>query len=71
MDKEKLLKGLSWISVMILSIFISATFIFKGFELSDQGNHLILCIGIFFLIVIFFTAYKGFKLISNSIFDEK
>ena len=35
-----------------------------------HGNYILLIIGLFLLPVVFFCAFKGFKLILDTIFDE-
>ena len=68
MNKEQVLKGLMWLSWMVLCIMISATFLFSGFNNVSNGSYILLVLGLLFIPLIFFCAYKGFKLISDSIF---
>ena len=70
MDKEKLIKGGMWLSGFSISIILSAMGIFIGFNNQRHGDSTILIIGISLLPVVFFFAYKGFKLILDAIFEE-
>ena len=70
MDKDKLIKGGIWISGFSISIILSAMGIFIGFNNQRHGDPTILIIGISLLPVVFFFAYKGFKLILDAIFEE-
>ena len=69
MDKEKLLKGLMYLSAFSLSIILSAISLYVGFNHVDHGNPTLLIIGLLLIPAVFFFAYKGFKLILDSIFD--
>ena len=69
MDKEKFIKGLMYLSGFSLSIILSAISLYIGFNNIDYGNPILLIIGFLLLPVVFFFAYKGFKLILDSIFD--
>ena len=70
MDKDKLIQGGIWLSGFSISIFLSAMGIFIGFNNQRHGDSTILIIGISLLPVVFFFAYKGFKLILDAIFEE-
>ena len=69
MDKEKLIKGGMWLSGFSLSIILSALSLYIGFNNQRHGDITILIIGISLLPVVFFCAYKGFKLILDAIFQ--
>ena len=69
MNKEKLIKGGMWLSCFCISIFFSAISLYIGFNNADHGDYFFLIIGILIIPLIFFCAYKGFKFISESIFD--
>lgn len=71
MDKEKLIKGLMWLSGFSLTVFLSATSLYAGFNNMRQGNYVLLIIGLCLIPVVFFFAYKGFKLILDAIFEKK
>ena len=68
MDKEKLIKGGIWLSGFSISIILSALGIFIGFNNQRHGDNIILIIGLLLLPVVFFCAYKGFKLLLDAIF---
>ena len=70
MDKEKLIKGGMWLSGFSLSIIFSALSLFIGFNNQRHGDYTVLVIGILLLIPVFYCAYKGFKLILDSIFEK-
>jgi len=70
MDKEKLIKGGMWLSGFSISIILSAMGIFIGFNNQRHGDYTVLVIGILLLIPVFYCAYKGFKLILDSIFEK-
>jgi hypothetical protein len=70
MDKDKLIQGGIWLSGFSISIILSAMGIFIGFNNQRHGDSTILIIGISLLPVVFFFAYKGFKLILDAIFEE-
>tara|TARA_B100001758_G_C18191633_1_gene494916 strand:+ start:540 stop:749 length:210 start_codon:yes stop_codon:yes gene_type:complete len=67
-DKEKLIKGGIWISGFSISIILSSLAIFIGFNNQRHGDNTILIIGLLLLPVVFFCAYKGFKLLLDAIF---
>ena len=69
MDKEKLIKGALWLSGFSICIIFSAISLFIGFNNQRHGDYTILIIGISLLPLIFFCAYKGFKLILDAIFQ--
>lgn len=70
MDKEKLIKGVLWLSGFSLSIIMSATSLFAGFHNMQFGNYTLLIIGLLFIPAIYFFAYKGFGLILEAIFEK-
>ena len=69
MDKEKLIKGAMWLSGFSICIIFSAISLFIGFNNQRHGDYTILIIGISLLPLIFYCAYKGFKLILAAIFQ--
>ena len=69
MNKEKLIKGGLWLSGSSICIICSAISLFIGFNNQRYGDSTLLIIGILFLPVVFFCAYKGLKLILDSIFE--
>ena len=71
MDKEKLIKGGLWLSGFSMSIFLSAISLNTGFNnLRKADDYILLVIGLLLIPAIFFCAYKGFKLILDSIFEK-
>ena len=68
-DKDKFIKGLLWFSGFSISIFICATFLYAGFHNLKYGSYTILIIGLLFLPIIFFCAYKAIKTVLSAIFD--
>lgn len=72
MDKEKLAQGLMWLSGFSLTIFLSATTLYIGFNnLRETDDYTFLVIGLLLIPAIFFFAYKGFGLILSAIFKEE
>ena len=69
MDKEKLIKGGLWLSGFSICIIFSAISLFIGFNNQRHGDYTILIIGILLLPIVFYCAYKGFKLILGAIFQ--
>ena len=69
MDKEKLIKGGLWLSGFSICIIFSAMSLFIGFNNQRHGNSTLLIIGVLFLPLVFYCAYKALKLILESIFD--
>jgi len=69
MDKEKLLKAVLWLSGFSICIIFSAMSLFIGFNNQRHGDNTILIIGILLLPVVFYCAYKGFKLVLDAIFQ--
>ena len=69
MDKEKLIKGGIWLSGFSLSIIFSALSLFIGFNNQRHGDSTLLIIGVLFLPLVFYCAFKGLKLVLASIFD--
>ncbi len=70
MKKDKLIKGVVWLSAFAISVIISALSLFIGFNNYRYGNNTILIIGIMTLPVVFFCAYKGLKLILDALLNE-
>ena len=68
MDKEKLVQGLMWVSVAMLTIMIDASLLFIGFNNMEHGNYTFITIGLLLLPFIFFFAYKGLGKIMEAIF---
>ena len=68
MDKEKLIKAGIWLSGFSISVILAALALFIGFNNQRHGDNIILIIGFLLLPVVFFCAYKGFKLVLDSIF---
>jgi len=67
MDKEKLIKGLIWLSVTSLTILLDVSFWWdSGFNNMEHGRSTIFAILI--LPFVFFCAYKGIKNILAAIF---
>ena len=71
MNKEKLIKGLIWLSGFSFSTMFSAMSLHAGFHNMQYGSYILLIIGLLLIPVIFFFAYKGFKLILDSVFENK
>ena len=69
MDKEKLIKGGMWLSGFSISIILSALALYIGFNNQRHGDNTILIIGISLLPLVFYCAYKGFKLVLDAIFQ--
>ena len=69
MDKEKLIQGGLWLSGFSISIILSAMSLFIGFNNQRHGDNTILIIGIALLPLVFYCAYKGFKLVLDAIFQ--
>ena len=69
MNKEKLIKGGLWLSGFSICMIFSAISLFIGFNNQRHGDNTILIIGISLLPVVFFCAYKGFKLVLDAIFQ--
>jgi hypothetical protein len=61
MDKDKLIKGLIWLSVTSLTILLDATLLYIGFNNMEHGSYTILVLGVILLPLIFFCAFKGIK----------
>ena len=71
MNKEKLIKGGMWLSGFSMSIFLSAISLNAGFNsLRKADDYILLVIGLLLIPAIFFCAYKGVKLILDSIFEK-
>ena len=71
MDKEKLVKGGMWLSGFSLSIILSAITLYAGFNnVRKADDYTVLIIGLLLIPVIFFFAFKGFKLILDTIFEK-
>ncbi len=69
MDKEKLIKGGMWLGGFSMSTILSALGLFIGFNNQRYGDNIILIIGLLLLPVVFYCAYKGFKLLLDAIFE--
>ena len=69
MDKEKLIKGGLWLSGFSICMIFSSIFLFIGFNNQRHGDNAILIIGILLLPLVFYCAYKGFKLVLDAIFQ--
>jgi hypothetical protein len=70
MDKDKLIKGGIWLSGFSMSIMISAFSIFIGFNnVNKQDDYTILTLGLLLLPLVFYCAYRGFKLVLEAIFN--
>ena len=70
MDKDKLIKGGIWISGFSMSVMISAFAIYIGFNnINRQDDYTILILGILLLPLVFYCAYRGFKLVLEAIFN--
>ena len=68
MDKQKLANGMMWISMAICFIFTAAITIF----IADSKDSIALKgLGIFFILCLFFFAYKGLKTTLDAFFDKK
>ena len=70
MDKDKLIKGGIWLSGFSMSIMISAFAIFIGFNnVNKHDDYTILILGLLLLPLVFYCAYRGFKLVLEAIFN--
>lgn len=70
MNKDKLIKGGIWLSGFSMSIMISAFSIFIGFNnVNKQDDYTILILGLLLLPLVFYCAYRGFKLVLEAIFN--
>ena len=70
MDKDKLIKGGIWLSGFSMSIMISAFSIFICFNnVNKQDDYTILILGLLLLPLVFYCAYRGFKLVLEAIFN--
>ena len=68
MNKQKLANGMMWISMSVFFIFTAAITI----DLAIRKKEIILWgIGIFFILCLFFFAYKGLKTTLDAFFDKK
>ena len=71
MDKENLIKGGMWLSGFAISILFSAICLHIGFNNERKADDWTFIIkGSLLVPIIFFFAYKGFKLILDSIFEK-
>ena len=68
MDKQKLANGMMWISMSIFFIFTAAMTLYIA---DSKDNLLLKGLGIFFILCLFFFAYKGLKTTLDAFFDEK
>ncbi len=69
MDKEKIIQGGLWLSVFSISMIFSALGLYIGFNNQRHGDNTILIIGFSLLPIVFYCAYKGFKLVLEAIFE--
>ena len=69
MDKEKLIQGGMWLSGFSICIILSSISLFIGFNNQRHGDSTILIIGFLLLPLLFYCAYRGFKLILDAIFE--
>ena len=71
MDKEKLVKGGMWLSGFSISIILTAICFHIGFNNERKADDwTFIIIGLLLVPIIFFFAYKGFKLVLDSIFER-
>ena len=71
MNKEKLIKGGMWLSGFSISIILTAICFHIGFNNERKADDwTFIIIGSLLVPIIFFFAYKGFKLILDSIFEK-
>ena len=68
MDKQKLANGMMWISMSVFFIITAAITIDIAARISST---LFWGIGIFFILCLFFFAYKGLKTTLDAFFDKK
>ena len=68
MDKDKLIKGVIWLTCSI-SIIFTALALYIGFNNQRYGDSTILTIGFMLIPLVFYCAYKGIKLVLDSIFQ--
>ena len=68
MDKDKLVMASVWLSGFSLCIVLSALTLYIGFNNQRHGSNTILIIGILLLPLVFYCAYRGFKLVLDAIF---
>lgn len=68
MDKDKLIKGLIWLSATSLTILVDAALLYIGFHNVNHDNYTIIIIAILIFPFVFFCAYKGMKNILAAIF---
>ena len=69
MDKDKLIKGVMWLSTCSISIIFTALALYIGFNNQRYGDNTILIIGFMLIPLVFYCAYKGLKLVLDSIFQ--
>ena len=68
MDKQKLANGMMWISMSIFFIFTAAMTLYIA---DSKDNLLLKGLGIFFILCLFFFAYKGLKTTLDAFFDKE
>ncbi|HIE74553.1 MAG TPA: hypothetical protein EYQ06_09875 [Flavobacteriales bacterium] len=68
MDKDKLIKGLIWLSATSLTILVDANLLYIGFNNVQHGSYTIIVIALLIFPVVFFCAYKGIKSVLDAIF---
>ena len=69
MNKEKLITAGIWISIFSILVFLSAISLYAGSNNARHGNYLLFSVGVFLIPFIFLCAYKGIKMILESIFN--
>ena len=68
MDKQKLGNGMMWISMAVFFIFTAAMTLFIG---NSKDSIFLKGLGVFFILCLFFFAYKGLKTVLDAIFDKE
>ena len=70
MDKKKLIKVAMWLSGFSINVICSAIFLFIGFNNQRYGDNTILIIGILFIPMVFYCAFKTIRLFLDIIFKK-
>jgi|TARA_B100001964_G_scaffold191223_1_gene213521 hypothetical protein len=68
MNKDKLIKGIIWLSITSLMILLDATLLYIGFNNMEYESYTILILGVILLPLIFFFAFKGIRNTLDAIF---
>jgi len=68
MDIDKLIKGGLWLSGFSISVIFTALSLYIGFNNYRHGNSTILIIGFSLIPIVYYCAYKGFKLLMDAFF---